>query len=264
MWLGRVMRQVLQTGVSFHIRDRMNVKTNESIGLRESELRDFFEKWNLYRKIIDFNYMFHDEIAGILNNFFQDYFEHPFKLLDLGCGDSHTAFHSLKNTNIQSYSGVDLSRTALDFAQEKLENFDIKKEFIQGDLFWILDDLQQGYDVIQIGYSMHHLTYGDKKILLDKCSGILNTHGVLVLYDVCRNEIETRDEYFVRYWSNCEKLWVDLDSGELELLHNHIHNYDYPESFNTLSGLLRESEFKKHEVLFRDQPGFHFLMLCYR
>lgn len=87
--------------------------------------------------------MFHSEIINGLLNFFEGHTEYPFKLLDLGCGDSTTAYRSLKNTKVISYTGVDLSGTALDFARRNMENFNIKKEFILGDLLGVLDILKE-------------------------------------------------------------------------------------------------------------------------
>ena len=258
------MKRVLQIGVSFRIRDGMNIKITESVRFGDSQVQDFFEQWNIYRKVIDFNYMFHAEIVQILHKLFQSYFKCPFRLLDLGCGDAHTAYHSLNGTNIVSYTGVDLSAAALDFARENLKNYDFKKEFIRNDIFSVLDSLRYSYDVIQIGYSMHHLSYEDKRALLNKCSGTLGSKGVLVLYDVCRNDNETRDEYLVRYCNDCEQLWRNLDSSDLEHLYNHIYKCDFPESLNTLTGFVLESGFKKGEIMFRDHAGFHFLMCCYR
>ena len=258
------MRQVLQTWVLSRIRNGVNIMETQSDRLGNSKVQGFFEQWNLYRKIIINNYMFHSEITHVLNKFFLGHFKHPFNVLDLGCGDSHTAFHSLIGTNIVSYAGIDLSGAALDFARQNMENLNIKKEFIQSDFFTVLDGIEHNYDVIQIGYSMHHLTYEDKRTLLDKCFCNLGSSGVLLLYDICRKDKESRYKYLARYWKDCKKLWRNLDSSELNLLHNHIYNSDFPESLNTLKGFVHESGFTKVEILFRDEAGYYFLMCCCR
>jgi methylase of polypeptide subunit release factors len=90
---------------------------NESLLVEE-----FFNKqWKIYQKVLNNNYMGHNEIYGILHKFLLNNFQKPFKMLDLGCGDASLTSLVLSNTNITSYHGVDLSIAALEIAKENLK-----------------------------------------------------------------------------------------------------------------------------------------------
>ncbi|MFM6283053.1 MAG: class I SAM-dependent methyltransferase [Dolichospermum sp.] len=103
---------------------------NESLPVEE-----FFNKqWKIYQKVLNNNYMSHNEIYGILHKFLVSNFQKPFKMLDLGCGDASFTSLVLSNTNITSYHGVDLSIAALEIAQGNLENINCDITLIQGDL----------------------------------------------------------------------------------------------------------------------------------
>ncbi|MBW4636573.1 MAG: class I SAM-dependent methyltransferase [Iphinoe sp. HA4291-MV1] len=76
---------------------------------------EFFNtQWKLYQKILSNNYMKHREIYGVLHKFLVSYFQKPFSLLDLGCGDASFAVQALLNTTITFYTGIDLSKSDLE------------------------------------------------------------------------------------------------------------------------------------------------------
>ena len=50
------------------------------------KVKEFFDQWNIYQKVIKFNYMVHNDIFEVLHQFFDANFHQPFSLLDLGCG----------------------------------------------------------------------------------------------------------------------------------------------------------------------------------
>ncbi|WP_414574743.1 class I SAM-dependent methyltransferase [Anabaena sp. CCY 9402-a] len=86
-----------------------------------SYLKEFFSKqWKIYQKVLNNNYMGHREIYSILHELLVSYFQKPFKILDLGCGDASFISLALLNTNIASYHGIDLSIPALEIAKENL------------------------------------------------------------------------------------------------------------------------------------------------
>ena len=70
--------------------------------------------------------MGHREIYGVLHELLVSYFQKPFKMLDLGCGDASFTAQVLLDTNIVSYQGVDLSigtaLNQLDFTECTLAN----------------------------------------------------------------------------------------------------------------------------------------------
>ena len=72
----------------------------------------FNEQWELYQKVLSNNYMGHREIYNVLHEFLVNYYNKPFKMLDLGCGDASFSSQALLDTKINSYCGIDLSEPA--------------------------------------------------------------------------------------------------------------------------------------------------------
>jgi tRNA (cmo5U34)-methyltransferase len=98
------------------------------------KVKEFFEQWNLYQKVIKFNYMAHNEIFEVLHQFFNANFHQPFSLLDLGCGNAFHTAQLLKDTQIDRYYGVDLSEVALSEAEKNLDAISCEKVFIEAHL----------------------------------------------------------------------------------------------------------------------------------
>lgn len=64
----------------------VSAKDSQNIAPRSNEL--FNNQWILYQKILNNNYMGHQEIYDILHEFLLSNFQKPFKMLELGCGDA--------------------------------------------------------------------------------------------------------------------------------------------------------------------------------
>src|SRR4029078_4614910 len=87
----------------------------------EAALEIFRHQWQLYRK-----FLLHDYLEGAgahteLHRFLTQNFGHPFAFVDLACGDASGIVGALKGTAIASYRGIDLSKPALDLANQHLE-----------------------------------------------------------------------------------------------------------------------------------------------
>jgi len=79
-----------------------------------TEVREFFNAWAIYRKVLANNYMHHREIYQAVTELLAEQWEtRPFKLLDLGCGDASFLAQALQGRAIQHYTGFDLSDPAL-------------------------------------------------------------------------------------------------------------------------------------------------------
>ncbi len=238
------------------------LKTHNS--LNESNIKAFFDQWNIYKKIISGNYMFHNEIIEVMINYFNNNFHTPFSLMDLGCGDAYVPSNILVGSKANHYFGIDLSKIALEYAVKNISDIKIEKKFIVGDYLEIINDIKYKFDIIIIGYSMHHLLYGNKKTLINKCYHKLNEQGVLIIYDVCRGNNESREEYISRYFKNCELEWVSLNEHEMESLKDHILENDYPEPIKTHINISEEAGFESSDLLFIDKSKLHFLLSIYK
>ena len=79
-----------------------------------------FQKWQLYRKVVDNNYLFHREAYARLHQILVDEGSRPFRFLDIACGDARATAGALKGTRVAHYHGIDLSHAALDLASNAL------------------------------------------------------------------------------------------------------------------------------------------------
>ena len=87
----------------------------------EPALTPFRQQWQIYRKVVDYNYLFHREAYNCLHRILVDEAIQPFRFLDVACGDASTTVEALKGTQVASYHGIDLCQAALELASQALE-----------------------------------------------------------------------------------------------------------------------------------------------
>src|SRR5947208_14862631 len=85
----------------------------------------FSEHWSIYQKIILQNYMYHAEFANKTATVFKKLPSKKLHILDMGCGDVIPLLPVLKQVQVASYAGYDLSSLALQLASQHLtaQNF---------------------------------------------------------------------------------------------------------------------------------------------
>ena len=226
----------------------------------------FNNRWQLYQKILCHNYMRHREIYGILHQLLSNYFPKPFSLLELGCGDASFTIQALLNTNIATYTGIDLSKEALGIAQDNMALTPYSKHFIQGNISEIVSQLMQNqkdsFDVALTSFAFHHLNLEQKEQVISQLSHLLNPNGVFIIIDMIRSEEESQEAYIQRSLENLRQNWSQLTSQEVEMVANHIFNEDLPETQNTLYSIAQKHNFTRCECLYRDSQNFYQL-LCF-
>ncbi|GCL42368.1 class I SAM-dependent methyltransferase [Dolichospermum planctonicum] len=226
---------------------------NESLLVEE-----FFNKqWKIYQKVLNNNYMSHNEIYVVFHKFLVSNFQKPFKMLDLGCGDASFTSLVLSNTNITSYHGVDLSIAALEIAQENLKKINCDITLIQGDFSevvpFLASDQEHRFDVIFTSFALHHLQLQQKEHFINQLQNLLIPGGVFILIDIIRQETEDRDSYILRYLDNVQKYWSLLTPEEYSMVQEHISTSDFPETQQTIQEISQKSGFNQFKCLYRDQ-----------
>src|SRR3954470_18759492 len=85
----------------------------------------FSENWSIYQKIILHNYMHHAEFANKADAVFKKFSSKKLYILDMGCDDVIPLLQVLQQVQIESYTGYDLSSSALQLASMHLaaQNF---------------------------------------------------------------------------------------------------------------------------------------------
>jgi SAM-dependent methyltransferase len=134
---------------------------------RDAEaVRDFFNGWNLYRRIVDNDYLYHRSVKASLGewlNEMESELGRPFSFLDLGCGDGLFSSEVLEGRNLSSYTGMDISPVALDLAARNTLQLKAPCTLRAGDFMTEIASLPDTYDIIYIGLSLNHLPRVEKE-----------------------------------------------------------------------------------------------------
>jgi SAM-dependent methyltransferase len=226
----------------------------------------FNNRGDVYEKVLTNNYMKHREIYAILHKFLVSYFQEPFKMLDLGCGDATFIAQSLSNTNINFYHGIDLAEASLKIASNNMAFIPGEKIFSHGDIVTLVSELEQNqrdrFDVILASFALHHLTTEQKDCITGQISQLLKVNGVFILIDIIRREQENREAYIKRYLNNVYQDWKLLSDQEIAMVETHISTSDFPETQKTWQLITQKHGFVRAECLAQD-PLDTTQLLCF-
>lgn len=240
--------------------DTVNDSIKEQFRL-SNQCRNFFnDEWKLYQKILENNYMKHQNIYTMLHRFIVDYWQQkPLRILDMGCGDASFMARALLNTNVSFYYGLDISETAILIAQENMKLVPCNQKFIQGDFCQGISLLskqpEDKFDLIITSFAFHHLTLEKKDFVLSQLKQLLSSEGVFIMIDLICQKNESRETYIERYLQTVKKEWLQLSFEELNLISNHMLNSDYPETKETIESLAEKNGLKTVKYLY--QNGDH-------
>jgi len=212
----------------------------------------FSKRWNVYKNLINNNYLYHYDIHSCLHKILLEFFfPKPFSLLDLGCGDASFIANTLKGTAVSRYYGIDLSGVALKEAGKNLAGSGFKSTILCGNVAESIVGLQEDFDAIVCGYSLRHLTIQEKDAVFSNCRRILKAGGLLLIYDIVRKRNESRDEYLNRYWDVSERCWTHISRDEMAILKAHALESDFPEDVDYFLNQAHKYGFKRVETLIR-------------
>ncbi|MBW4621606.1 MAG: methyltransferase [Cyanosarcina radialis HA8281-LM2] len=213
----------------------------------------FNHQWQIYQKVLKHNYMGHQEIYQIWREFIDRFYQQPFKLLDLGCGDACFTSQFLRDSNIALYQGIDLSAAALEIAKTNLARIPGQQVLIQGDLFELVPQLAgQHFDLVFASFVLHHLSLEQKDYTIGQIFHLLEPGGVFLLIDAVHRADESREAYIQRYLNNVRQDWLELTPEDISEVDRHMSNYDFPETQETWRSMAQKHGFIKSECLYAD------------
>jgi SAM-dependent methyltransferase len=217
-----------------------------------TEVGEFFNGWNIYRKVLENNYMHHREIYQSIEVFLCGYFAHrPFSLLDLGCGDAGFLAEALRNSAIQHYAGFDLSDPALALATTNIATLNCTASLTNDDFMKGLEHITRPFDVIFTSYALHHLNAAEKAKFFALAHDTLTEGGLLIVIDTVREPEEALPAYLKNYCQWIREEWLAFDPLEIEAIYQHITRHDLPVTAEALYTLAESAAFAQGNCLYQ-------------
>jgi SAM-dependent methyltransferase len=209
----------------------------------------FQQDWKLYRKMVDNNFLFHREAYAALHEVLVNDAAHPFRFLDIACGDASASVGALRGTDIAHYHGIDFSGAALELAGKALTELNCTVKFEQRDFLEALAGVVEQVDVAWIGLSLHHLQGMEKLAFMRTIRNVLAPGGLFLIYENTSPDGEDRENW-LRRWDLQKAFWTAYSEDEWNAMAAHVHAADFPETDATWHTLGREAGFASVREVF--------------
>lgn len=230
--------------------------------LDQPALALFRQQWQLYRKVVDNNYLFHREAYGQLHRILAEEVVQPFRFFDIACGDASATVEALRGTRVAYYHGIDLSQSALDLARKAVETLDCPVRLDQRDFVEALRDRPEPAHVVWIGLSLHHLFAPAKLDLMREIRRVVGDRGLFLIYENASPDGEDRDAW-LRRWDRQKPSWTALTPEEWDTATAHVRAADFPEMTSRWHSLGHEAGFCQIREVFV-APTDLFRMYCFK
>jgi ubiquinone/menaquinone biosynthesis C-methylase UbiE len=158
----------------------------------------FTREWQVYRKMVANDYLFHRDAYGHLNRVLVEDVNRPFALLDVACGDASMTSEALRGTQIISYCGIDISEQALAIAQKNLATLECPIRLEEGDFVEAFTNWTGNCDIVWIGLSLHHLRAPGKLEIMRRIRNLMISNGCLLIYENTSPDGESRKMWLKR------------------------------------------------------------------
>ena len=222
----------------------------------------FNKNWQLYKKVIDANYMHHALFQRLIGEALRQMGERgPLRFLDLGCGDASQLIDHLQELDVDTYVGYDLSNTALALAKENLTFMAGKTMFVDGRMEELLAEDENMYDIIHTSFAVHHLDDDMKAAMIRMASERLAPGGLLIYVDVFRQDDIGRAEYIEEYCGHMDVHWSLLSGDEKQSIRDHVTQFDFPSIVGLILAHARSSGLENMAMHTNDETH---CFLCFK
>jgi ubiquinone/menaquinone biosynthesis C-methylase UbiE len=204
----------------------------------------FLNEWQIYRKMVDNNYLHHREAYACLGDILRGEVDRPFRFLDIACGDASATRTALAGTRVAQYAGIDLSAAALKIAEPTLADLGCPVRLQQGDFTELLPLWSEQADIVWIGLSLHHLRKSAKLDMMKAVRRILSDRGKFLIYENASPDGEDREGWILRY-ERQRMTWGEYTPDESEVMGAHARASDFPETDAGWRELGRDAGFSR-------------------
>jgi ubiquinone/menaquinone biosynthesis C-methylase UbiE len=168
---------------------------------------------------------------------------------------------ALKGTSIASYRGIDLSSPALAIAAKVLTVLDCRVALEHRDFAEALAKLDEDFDVVWIGQSLHHLDRAKKLAAMRDARRLCGERGFLIIWEPTRLEHEDQAAWLRRFQSTCGPLWTRLEREEWDAMVEHIKTSDHAETRAVWHRIGEEAGFSRVRDIHASPPPEPHLLL---
>ena len=214
----------------------------------------FIDSWQVYRKMVDNDYLFHAGAYGCLRCAIQAEFGKPFRFLDIACGDASMSVKALIGTNVAHYAGLDISEQALAIAAENVKALGCTASLHSCDFADALPNWRESADLVWIGLSLHHLQTAAKLDAMRAIRSIVGDQGRLMIYEDASPDGESRQEWLAR-WDQQKPYWTAYTEAEWDYVTAHVHSSDFPETDGVWRQLGRDAGFSRVDEIYQSPTG---------
>ena len=222
--------------------------------------KEYFEEWHPYDLLIKHNYMRHVEMIDCLRTEWEASSNQMQDVLELGCGNAFAVAKAFKELGAIQYTGVDLSKTALEEAALNLAEIEGGFKLIESDIRTAWTGLNKDYDLVVAGFCLHHFSSNENLQILKDARQRLAEGGCCMVYDIVTREGEPREDYIERLVEGVQTREMNMSATQLESIVHHITHYDFPISLEEWKELALAAGFKSVECKYRD-PEEHYAFL---
>ena len=172
-------------------------------------------------------------------------------LLDVGCGGGNYTLMMLEKMARLNCTLVDLSKTMLDKAYERvLQQTDNEVTIPQGDIRDV-ELPENHFDIILAGAVLHHLRDDkDWETTFAKLFKVLNPGGCLMISDLIAQDTEVLNNYTWEKYGDYLESAGGKDYREKVL--DYVEKEDSPRSMNYQLDLMKQVGFRKVEILHKN------------
>ena len=182
----------------------------------------------------------------------------PEKVLDLGCGNGNVSMLSTTLYPHAHHHLVDASEEMIQLCKKRFSGTPMTYD---QNFFQSLQLSPNTYDLVLAGFSLHHLTAGEKELFFANLCPALTTKGIFACADLFLNKESAEHEQFLVDW----KTFV-INSGKSNAdwnwLFDHYGKYDIPSTYSDHRNWLIKAGFNRVELSWND--GFWGCLHAYK
>lgn len=163
----------------------------------------------------------------------------PQNILDLGCGNGNVTSEILKMFPASNFTLLDASEEMIRICKERFKAYSI--EYITSYFKdYVLKENE--YEMIVAGFSLHHCTSEEKKILFQHIYNSLKKGGIFGFSDLMINKNSPLHSKLLKEWKTF--VYKTYPDGEKwNWLMEHYGEFDKPDDFKSQIAWLHESGF---------------------